>query len=165
MCATGHAALPDRASSPPDINAFEQRTPPASRPPASPVSLTEGTWLGIAPMRLTVEDAAAYLRDARETDPLYRNEGLVHPGAILRLCNQVLRQNVVLPAWIHTGSKVANFSAARIGDELSARGRVVANYERKGHLLVDLDVLVIANGMTPVTRVLHTAIYQLRGAT
>ena len=111
--------------------------------------------------QLTADHAAGYLRDIREADPIYAGEGLAHPGALLRLCNLALRENVVLPPWIHTGSKVANFSAARIGDELSARARVAANCERKGHRLVDLDVLIIANG-TAVARVLHTAIYRLR---
>jgi hypothetical protein len=31
-----------------------------------------------------------------------------------------------------------------------------------GHRLVDLDALVIANGRTVVSRVLHTAVYKLR---
>jgi acyl dehydratase len=166
LCATGHAALDVRSPPPPPAVAeFEQRRPPSpeSRPPANETCLAEGTWLGINPVRLTPEAAAAYLRDVRETDPLYAGEGLAHPGFLLRLCNLALRENVVLPPWIHTGSKVTNFAAARVGDELSARARVAANFERKGHRLVDLDVLVIANGRTAITRVLHTAIYQLRG--
>ena len=149
---------------PPAIAEFQQRTPPtpAERPPASQSSLAEGTWLGTAPMQMTPEYAAGYLRDVRETDAIYAREGLAHPGALLRLCNLALRENVVLPPWIHTGSKVANFAAARVGDELSVRARVAANYEKKGHRLVDLDALVIANGRTVVARVLHTAVYQLR---
>lgn len=165
LCATGHASLEDRSPQPPTIGDFEQRRPPlpASRPPANETSLAEKTWLGITPVHLTPEVAAAYLRDVREADPLYASEGLAHPGFLLRLCNLALRENVILPPWIHTGSKVTNFATARVGDELSVRARVAANYERKGHRLVDLDALVIANGRTVVTRVLHTAIYQLRG--
>jgi len=164
LCATGHASLGDGSARPPSIDEFEPRTPPppSERPPASQSSLAEGTWLGIAPMQMTAEYAAGYLRDVRETDTLYTRECLAHPGALLRLCNLALRENVVLPPWIHTGSKVANFAAARIGDELSVRARVAANYERKGHRLVDLDALVIANGRTVIGRVLHTAVYQLR---
>jgi acyl dehydratase len=165
QCTSGHASLADRAPSPPTIGDFEQRHPPqpANRPPANETSLAEGLWLGINPVRLTPEVSAAYLRDVREADPLYASEGLAHPGFLLRLCNLALRENVVLPPWIHTGSKVANFAAARVGDELSVRARVVANYGRKGHRLVDLDALVIANESTVVARVLHTAIYRLRG--
>ena len=164
LCLTGHASLGDGSASPPEVGSFEQRTPPPpqDRPPANQASLAEGTWLSTAPMRMTAEYAAGYLRDVRESDPLYAREGLVHPGAVLRLCNFALRENVVLPPWIHTGSKVANFAAARVGDELTVRARVAANYERKGHRLVDLDALVIANGRTVITRVLHTAVYQLR---
>ena len=162
LCATGHASLGDGSAAPPSIDDFELRTPPHQRPPASPSSLAEGTWLSTAPMQLTPEASADYLRDVRETDAIYAREGLVHPGALLRLCNLALRQNVVLPPWIHTGSKIANFAAARVGDELSVRARVTANYERKGHRLVDLDALVIANGRTVLSRVLHTAVYQLR---
>jgi hypothetical protein len=106
--------------------------------------------------------AASYLRDVRESDPLYTREGLVHPGALLRLCNLALKENVALPPWIHVGSRVANFAVARVGDELSVRARATANYEKKGHRLVDLDALVIANGATVVARVLHTAVYGLR---
>jgi hypothetical protein len=164
LCATGHASLGDGSAKPPAIDAFEQRTPPSlsERPPADQSSLAEGTWLGITPTQLTRDAAADYLRDVRETDAIYAREGLAHPGALLRLCNLALRQNVVLPPWIHTGSKVVNFAAARVGDELMVRARVAANYEKKGHRLVDLDALVIANGRTVVSRVLHTAVYQLR---
>ena len=164
LCATCHASLADGSAPPPSIGAFEQRTPPPpnDRPPANEASLAEGTWLNTAPVRLTPDIAATYLRNVREADPLYAGESLAHPGFLLRLCNFALRENVVLPPWVHTGSKVANFAAARVGDELSVRARVAANYERKGHRLVDLDALVIANGRTVITRVLHTAVYQLR---
>jgi acyl dehydratase len=70
--------------------------------------------------------------------------------------------NVLLGVWIHTGSTVENFSAARVGDLLSARSRVSDNFERKGHRFVELDVLVVANDERPVARVRHTAIYRLR---
>jgi hypothetical protein len=162
LCATGHASLGDGSATPPSIDAFEQRTPPQNRPPADESSLAEGIWLSTAPMQLTPEASADYLRDVRESDAIYAREGLAHPGALLRQCNLALRQNVVLPPWIHTGSKVANFAAAHVGDELSVRARVAANYEKKGHRLVDLDALVIANGRIVVSRVLHTAVYRLR---
>jgi hypothetical protein len=77
------------------------------------------------------------------------------------LCNSLLRENVVLAPWIHVGSTVRNLSVARVGEALSARGVVSANYERKGHRLVDLDCLLLA-GDRPVAHVTHTAIYKLR---
>jgi acyl dehydratase len=163
LCATGQASLPDRPGTPPPLDDYQQRTPPepAGRPPADRTSLAPGTWLGITPVEVTRDTIATYLRDTRETDPLYADVGIAHPGQLLRLCNLILRENVVLPPWIHTGSVLTNFAPARVGDTLTARAHVIDNYERKGHRLVDLDVLIIANGRTPVAHVRHTAIYQL----
>lgn len=161
LCAAGEALLGE-AVQPPVIGEFPQASPPVARPPASEAMLAPGTALGIAPFRLTEAMLADYLSGVRETDPIYAREGLAHPGLVLRLCNRALLENVVLGPWIHVGSKVRNFAAARVGDELSVRACVIANYERKGHKLVDLDVLVIANGGTVLARVLHSAIWQPR---
>ena len=164
LCATGRASLPDAVGHPPDLQDYRQRTPPATaeRPPADQTSLAEGVWLGIAPVKVTSDYIAGYLRDIREADPIYAVEGIAHPGQLLRLCNLALRENVVLPPWIHTGSRLTNFAPARVGSELAVRARVAANYERKGHRLVDLDALIVADGKTAVAHVLHTAVYRLR---
>ena len=162
LCASGRAALHGEPLDLPELDAFIMVPPAASRPPADETSLAAGVWLGTAPLRLTPELSMQYLDDVGETDALYARNGLAHPGLILRLCNAALRENVTLGPWIHTGSSIQNFAAPRVGDELSARARVAANYERKGHRLVDLDVLVLANGAKPVARVKHTAIYRLR---
>jgi len=162
LCATGQASVPDAPVEAPPIHAYKVRVPPAERPPADEKSLATWNWLGTRPFHLTADVATQYLRDVREADPIYANEGLAHPGLLLRLCNLALRENVVLQPWIHTGSKVTNFAAARVGDELSARARVAANYDRKGHRMVDLDVALIANGRTVIAHVLHTAAYRLR---
>jgi hypothetical protein len=158
LCASGSAALPPVVAPPAldGFNAVEVRT---TRLPASRESLAEGSWLGIAPYPVTPEYAAKYLKDLRETDALYAKEGLVHPGIILRTCNWALSHNVVLGPWIHVGSQVQNFSTAHVGDALTIRARIVRNYEHKGHLFVDLDVLVLTRATQPVARVAHTAIY------
>jgi hypothetical protein len=69
---------------------------------------------------------------------------------------------VVLGPWIHTGSKVQHFAVARIGDELGVQATITANYERKGHRLVDIAVLILAHGRRLIARVEHTAIWRLR---
>ena len=161
LCATGEALLGDPVE-PPVADEFPQASPPATRPPASEETLASGTPLGIAPFRLTEAMAADYLEGVREADPIYAREGLAHPGLVLRLCNRALIENVVLGPWIHVGSKLRNFAAARVGDTLSVRARVIANYERKGHRLVDLDVLAIANDGTALARVLHSAVWRPR---
>jgi hypothetical protein len=163
LCATATATLPDVPSTPvSSIDSYPHRAPPAHRPPADETSLAVANVLGIRPIVLTEELANQYLRDVRETDPIYARERFAHPGQLLRLANLILRENVVLQPWIHTGSKVTNFAPGRIGDELSARGRVTANYERKGHRLVDIDIVLMANGATLLAHVLHTAVYRLR---
>jgi hypothetical protein len=160
-CASGVAWMTE-APAAPSIDEFVEAQPPAVRPAADEQTLALGRWLGIAAFRLTAEFAERHLRDVRETDPLYAREGLAHPGTILRLCNWVLAQNVVLGPWIHVGSKLQNFAAARVGDELTVRARVTDNYERKGHRFVELDALAIANGRTALARIAHTAIYRPR---
>ncbi len=53
-------------------------------------------------------------------------------------------------------------AAARLDDELSARALVTANYERKGHRFVALDVLVYANRTVAIARIDHLSIYRPR---
>jgi acyl dehydratase len=160
-CASGVAWMSE-APAAPAINDFAEAQPPAARPPADEQTLAPGRLLGITPFRLTAEFAERHLRDVRENDPIYAREGLAHPGTILRLCNWVLAQNVVLGPWIHVGSKLQNFAAARVGDELTVRARVTDNYEHKGHRFVELDALAIANGGIALARIAHTAIYRPR---
>ena len=163
LCATGTAALPEAVTAPP-VGDFHVATPTAhdARPPADERSLAVGRWLGMNPLEVTEAFHAEDLRDTRETDPLYAAEGIVHPGTILRCCNWVLSHNVVLPAWMHVGSKVQNLGLAHIGDTLSARARVSQNYVHKGHKFVEIDALVLANEQRPLARVTHTAIYRPR---
>jgi hypothetical protein len=160
-CASGTASMTD-APAAPKLDDFAEARPPTVRPAADEQTFKPGTRLGIAPFRLTPEFAAQYLREVRESDPIYACDGLVHPGTILRLCNWALAQNVVLGPWIHVGSKVQNFAAARVGDELTVRARITDNYEHKGHRFVELDALAISNGGTALARIAHTAIYRPR---
>jgi acyl dehydratase len=160
LCAIGTAQLPERAPSPTPLS-YDVVEPPETRPPASETSLAPGLWMNSKPIAATPEFAAQYLRDLRETEPLYAREGIAHPGLVLRLCNWVLSHNVVLGPWIHVGSVVRHFSVARVGETLTARARVIGNDERKGHRFVDVDALVLADGR-PVAHVLHTAIWRPR---
>ena len=162
-CATATARLSSDPSPMSRSADYAFKAPPdlAARPPADEQSLAVGLDLSTVPAVLDRERHEAYLRDVRETNPIYLSEGIAHPGILLRLCNSALRENVVLPPWIHVGSTMRHLSLARVGEALSARTRVVANYDRKGHRLVDLDCLLLA-GDRPVAHVLHTAIYKLR---
>src|SRR5258708_19923971 len=95
---------------------------------------------------------------------MYGNEKIIPPGTLLRLANWALTHNVRLGPWIHVGSTIQQIQPGRVGDELTFRAKVTGNYDKKGHKLVDLDCLVIANGKTPLARIQHTAIYAPRMA-
>ena len=157
-CAIGQAALPP-AEPAPSLDGWPDSPLRHERAPASETSLPMGGWINARGIVCTPDFVRQYLHDVRETADLYAEEGLVHPGTVLRLCNYALSNNVVLGPWIHVGSKLRNFAAARVGDTLTARAKVTSNHMHKGHKFVVLDALVVANNTTPIARVEHTAIY------
>jgi acyl dehydratase len=161
LCATGTASLP--AAAPAVVLGDYVEVPAtAERKPVSPATFELGKWLGTAPRRWAGQAATDYLAEVRETDPVYTREGLGHPGMLQRVMNRVLVDNTILGPWIHVGSRMQLLSAVRAGDEIVARAKVVANYEKKGHRFVEFDALVVANGDTPLAHCHHIAIYQPR---
>lgn len=162
LCATGWAAIDARPPPPISLGDFKLVSPRADRAQADEQSLKVGDWFGMAPMLITDANHAQDLEDLRETDPIYSREKIIHPGVILRCCNRVLTDNVMLPAWIHVGSMVRNLGLAHVGDTLNARARITKNYEHKGHKWVELDCMVVANETTPLVLASHTAIYRPR---
>jgi acyl dehydratase len=157
-CATGMAALPPAIAAP-ALSAYPATPVPDHRPPASEASLPQGGRITSRTIDCTPDFVRQYLHDVREAASLYAEQGLVHPGTVLRLCNYALSSNVVLGPWIHVGSKVRNLAPARVGDALTARALITSNHTHKGHKFVVLDALVVANGTTPIAQIEHTAIY------
>jgi hypothetical protein len=82
------------------------------------------------------------------------------PHRLLLFSNHILMRNFKLGPWIHAASEVTNWSAARLGDEIAARGRIHDRFDKKGHEFVVVDVMLIANGARLVQTVRHTAIYR-----
>ena len=162
LCATGHASMPSEPAKI-SLDDFRSVPPVRTRVAVDANSYREGEWLGIPPFTLGT-GAADYLRDIRETDPLYAHDGVVHTGTLLRTLNWALMENAILGPWIHVGSTIRYLNAASVNDELTVRAKVVANYERKGHKFVELDGLIVANGKTPIAHCQHVAIYQPREA-
>jgi acyl dehydratase len=160
-CATGSASMPAPRPAPaPD--SLPAGNPPAERPEASEESLGVGRALGIAPLVIDRAALVSYLDAVGETEPLYRADGIVHPGQILRLANQALLQNVVLGPWIHVGSTIRFHGLARTGDELTLRARITSNAVNKGHAIVAFDAIVVADGARAVAEINHTAIWRPR---
>lgn len=163
LCGSGAAALGHGVPAP-AVDAYAVAALPDydARPDASPDSLVAGQVMGTFEQLMDPDEQAQYLHDVREDLDLYAAENIVHPGWLLRLGNRALSMNVKLGPWIHVGSKVTNFAAARYGDTLQARATVARAYEHKGHRFVELDVLLVANGDTALTQIDHTAIYRPR---
>ena len=80
---------------------------------------------------------------------------------LLQYSNDILARNFRLGPWIHTASEIENWAVAREGDRLSARGRVLERFDRKGHEFVVVDVTIV-EGERLIQRVRHTAIYKPR---
>ena len=161
-CASGAAALPDERSAAPSAPDAAPIPGPDDRPEANESSLATGRRLSSQPLHLTPDRLRQYLADIRETEPLYARENLVHPALMLRLANSALKENVKLGPWIHAASSIRHCGLAHAGESLAAHAVVAANYERKGHRFVDLDVVIVADGRRAVAQVRHTAIYRLR---
>jgi hypothetical protein len=161
LCATGTASLPAAAPSFSIAN-YPDTAPVTERKPVSVTSYQAGQWLGSMPRSWAGEAAEEYLGEVRECDSVYASEGLGHPGQLQRVMNKVLVDNAILGPWIHVGSRMQLLSAARSGDEITARAKVIGNYEKKGHRFVELDALVVGNGTTPLAHCHHVAIYQPR---
>lgn len=161
LCATGSAALP--ASAPSIlIGDYQPMDAVNERHPVDANSYVLDKWLGTQPRAWASDAATEYLTDVRETDAIYMREGLGHPGLLQRVMNKVLVDNAILGPWIHVGSQMQLLAPARTGDELTARAKVIGNYEKKGHRFVELDAIVVANGVTPLAHCHHIAIYQPR---
>src|SRR3954453_8431146 len=161
LCATGSATL---SAAVPSLSLMDlsETAPVVERRPVDAMSYQLGKWLGSVPRSWAGDAAAEYLAGVRETDPIFAKEGFSHPGLFQRIMNKVLVDNAILGPWIHVGSRMQLLAAARSGDELTARAKVIGNYDKKGHRFVELDALVVANGRTPLAHCQHIAIYQPR---
>ena len=164
VCASGEARLPIARAALPHPDDYAVCTPPPydARPPASFETLAAGQALGTFRLSFDARTEASYLGDIRENLTLYSDDGLMHPGWLLKRANDALKENVLLGPWIHVSSKVQNFAALEGAAELEVRSRVVDAYEHKGHGFVDLDVLVLAIGQGPIAQIDHKAIFSPR---
>lgn len=151
--------VPDAAA----LGRFAVAAMPAQPPPADDLSLAAGTVLGTVVELADTAGCAAYVAGINETSALYADEGIVHPGILLRMVNASLFRNIELGPWIHTASECTFLGPARTGTTLSSRAVVMALSSRNGNDYVHFDALVLA-GDEPVMLAHHTAIYRLAAA-
>lgn len=160
VCAVGRASLAADATKP-DPRDYPRCPLPAEAAPATPEGLGSLSVLGGFEAGFHAGRGPTFLGQQDDDLPLYGREGLAHPGWLLRKANDILAANVRLGPWIHTASTVTNFAAVHDGDRVETRAQVAELSTRKGHELVDLDVVLLVDGR-PVTHVRHAAIYRLR---
>ena len=162
-CAVGTAALPAVRSAMPRLDDYPVMPLPTHRPSATKAALGEA--LGSIEITYSASSAAEYEGLVHEPLPLYRDRGIVHPADIVRLGNEILNSNVVLGPWIHTETFATHLGVVNIGETVQARARVKRTFERKGHELVELDMLCVATGGRqpdrPVMHLAHTAIFRM----
>ena len=164
VCAVGEARVAPNAPEPPSLDDYPEAPLPPTRLDPTPDALSTVDVLGSVEAGFhadRLDETAALVGD---TLPFYRELGVAHPVWLLYFANTLLASNVALGPWIHTASAVQNLSLLHDGERLSARGRIAGLSERRGHQVVDLDVLLVADGARPVMHVLHSAIYRLRSS-
>lgn len=113
---------------------------PDERPPAERDLLQPGTVLGTQWATFHADKAPRYLDEISEDHPVFRVDGLAHPGWLLRFANWALSSTVRLGPWIHVASVAWFLRSVRDGDTIEVRAIVTDRFERKGHEFVDLAV-------------------------
>jgi len=161
VCATGTAVRHRSDPAIPDPGDWHRGDAASRGAPASAESLAPGTALVPIELGFHVGQAQEYLDEIDETLPLFTEDGVAHPGWLVRLANFVLAAHVRLGPWIHVASDAAFFDVIRDGATLELLAEVTDEFERKGHRFVVLDVLVTADGR-PAQRITHTAIHTPR---
>jgi hypothetical protein len=164
VCATATMGLPRGPLLPlPDPAAYPAAALPAERPPASRAYLERRTALGTPQLILERAVADAFLQKVSETLSMYRDaDGPAHPGIYLEQANRALDRNVRVSPWIHVESHGQHLSVARVRERLETRAKVKNLFQGKGHEFVELDLLLLAEGVRAVASIRHVAIYQLR---
>jgi hypothetical protein len=134
---------------------------PDARPQAVREQLEAGRPLATQWAEFHAGRAGSYLDEISELDPAFREEGLAHPGWLLRFANWALSSTVRMGPWIHVSSDAWLLAPVRDGDELEVRARVTDRFERKGHEFVDLSAIYLVDA-NPVALVDHRAIWRPR---
>lgn len=99
----------------------------------------------------------------RDVSPLYRGEaGFIHPYYLLDACNKALMRMFILPAWIHTGSRLILRRPLRVGQAIEVRAVPVEKWERKGNQFIKLYVSMWESDELAL-EVEHTAIFRIAG--
>lgn len=162
-CAIGSASLQVDATAP-DISDYPHRAPlaPQARPLPAIETFAPGRTLG----------AVDYIHDAQAAREMSQslfvealesvNGGtLWHPALCLSYANRIVKENIQLGAWVHTASRVNYFDHPMQGEQVSLRGTVADTYDKRGHVVTELDLAMFADAQRALVQIRHTAIIRL----
>lgn len=159
-CASGSATRVEAGPVPGLLPAAEL-PPEAERPKASPESLKPGQVLGTLHEVYLHDAGLQHLKDTREDPALFDGGAIANPAWLLRRWNYVLAANVRLGPWIHSESRIRLHDLLRDGEAVETRAVVADNVEKGGHLIVSLDITMIAHHRI-IASGRHWAIYEPR---
>jgi hypothetical protein len=156
---TGAVTFPDSRS------AIPPAPPTGERPLATWDLMQVGKAFPALAWRPRQADNLQWCADVRDDLPIYRggDASPLHPGLVLRQANMVLRNRFTLPAWIHTGSRIAFHHVLRAGAAYEVRAIPEEKWNRNGHEFVRLYVAILGAGRV-VAEAIHTAIFSPRAA-
>ena len=94
------------------------------------------------------------------TSLYFGGNGLIHPYYLLDACNKALMRMFILPAWIHTGSRIILRKALHAGQAIEIRTVPIEKWERKGHQFIKLYIAMWSDDEVAV-EVEHSAIFRI----
>lgn len=108
-----------------------------------------------------IEDNLKRVQSQRDQSEIYLGgEGYIHPYYLLEACNKSLMRQFILPAWIHTGSRLILRKPVKVGQNIEIRAVPMDKWEHKGHQFLKLYIAMLTHNVTAL-EVEHTAIFKI----
>lgn len=108
-----------------------------------------------------VSDNQTRVAEQRDSAACYQgSNAYLHPYYLLDACNKALMRLFVLPAWIHTNSRLVVREGLRAGQSITLRTMPQQKFERRGHQFITLDIAMLVEGRVAL-EVAHTAIFRI----
>ncbi|MBB3950753.1 hypothetical protein [Aureimonas jatrophae] len=159
--AAGWVGPPEEGEAPADRLAV--RPLPEPRPSVGAGQLPIGAPIGSRDAVLTGDDVLESLAVFDEHHPLFRREGFVHPGCLMRLAMFDANESFRFPApAVLVEVEARHFAAVRPGARIATAGRISADFERRGRHYIETDETLLADGV-PAARYRRVQIYASAG--
>jgi acyl dehydratase len=146
--ATGWIDLPDVPDPLPDPALWPLQPHADPRPVVEPGSLTPGLRGSTADAVLTAQDWAESLAAFDEHHPIYRREGILHAGCLMRRAMSDVYGGFQFPGpVVLVGCEARHYAVVRPGARLATSSVVAEAYERNGRYYMESDEVLFAEGL------------------